>query len=124
MSTKVTLSQCSDYHLYEECFDKDLVYLQLDDPVCLQVDMWEGSSGKVTVAVPIETWRHIVEGWLKTQWAQNPDWDNDDDLDGNTPERIQEQIEWLGKIAVKRKKETKGTHTDPSGDSLVRDLKK
>ena len=79
MSTKVTLSQCSDYHLYEECFDKDLVYLQLDDPVCLQVDMWEASKGKVTVAVPIETWRHIVEGWLKTPRAQNPDWDNDNE---------------------------------------------
>jgi len=73
MSTKVTLSHSKDYHLYEECFDKDLVYLQLDDPVCLQVDMWEASKGKVTVAVPIDTWRHIVEGWLKTHRAQNPD---------------------------------------------------
>ena len=107
MSTKVTLSHNKDYHLYEECFDKNLVYLQLDNPISLQVDMWEASEGKVTVAVSIETWRHIVEGWLKTQWAQNPDWDNDDDYDGNTPEQIQEQTEWLEKIAVLRKKEAK-----------------
>jgi|LWDU01.1.fsa_nt_gi hypothetical protein len=110
MSTKVTLSHSKDYHLYEECFDKNLVYLQLDDPVCLQVDMWEASKGKVTVAVPIETWRHIVEGWLKTHRAQNPDWDNDDDYDGNTPQRHTHSpkwTQWLEKIAVKRKKETK-----------------
>ena len=109
MSTKVTLTHSKDYHLYEECFDKNLVYLQLDDPVCLQVDMWEASKGKVTVAVPIETWRHIVEGWLKTHRAQNPDWDGGNYGDGNIPQghaHSPKWIQWL-KNAVKRKKETK-----------------
>ena len=78
MSTKATLSHSKDYHLYEECFDKSLVYLQLDNPVCLQVERWEASECKVTVAVPIETWRHIVEGWLKTQREQDPDRDHDE----------------------------------------------
>ena len=72
MSTKTTLSHNKDYHLYKECFDKNLVYLQLDNPISLQVDMWEASEGKVTVAVSIETWRHVVEGWLKTQREQDP----------------------------------------------------
>ena len=86
MSTKTTLSHNKDYHLYKECFDKNLVYLQLDNPISLQVDMWEASEGKVTVAVSIETWRHVVEGWLKTHWAQNPDWDLEEDWE--IPERI------------------------------------
>ena len=75
---RTTLSHNKDYHLYKECFDKNLVYLQLDNPVCLQVDMWEASEGKVTVAVSIETWRHVVEGWLKTQREQDPNWDHDE----------------------------------------------
>jgi len=65
MSTKSTISHSDKYHLYEEAFDADLIYLQLDDPTYLQVDMWEASHGKVTVAVPAETWKHIVEGWIK-----------------------------------------------------------
>ena len=76
MSTKVTLSLSKDYHLYVECFDENLVYLQLDDPVCLQVERWEPPECKVTVAVPVESWRHIVEGWLKRQ--QNPNRDHDE----------------------------------------------
>ena len=81
MSTKATLSYSEDYryHLYEECFDRSSVYLQLDNPVCLQFDRWEASECKVTVAIPVEVWRHIVEGWLKTPRAQNPDWDNDNE---------------------------------------------
>ena len=78
MSTKTTLSHNKDYHLYKECFDKNLVYLQLDNPISLQVDMWEASEGKVTVAVSIETWRHVVEGWLKTQREQDPNRDHDE----------------------------------------------
>ena len=80
MSTKATLSYSEDYHyhLYEECFDNSLVYLRLDNPVSLQADMWEASESNVTVAIPIETWRHIVEGWLKTQREQDPDRDHDE----------------------------------------------
>jgi len=72
MSTKATISHSDKYHLYKECFDEGLVYLQLDDPVCLQVDIWEASQGKVTVAVPIEVWQQIVEGWLNPH-LENPD---------------------------------------------------
>ena len=67
MSTKSTLSHSDKYHLYEEVYDEGLVYLRLDDPVCLKVDMWEASRGNVTVAVPIEVWQHIVEGWLNRE---------------------------------------------------------
>ena len=86
MSTKITLSHNKDYRLYEECFDKkDTVYLQIDNPSMLKLDLQQIKKlhsktyqGSVTVSISIETWRHIVECWLKTQWAQNLDWDYDE----------------------------------------------
>jgi len=33
---RTTLSHNKDYHLYKECFDKNLVYLQLDNPISTQ----------------------------------------------------------------------------------------
>ena len=79
MSLKATLSHNNDYHLYEDCFDqKDIVHLRIDNPVSLQMDYdnQRSSGGNVTVTIPIEVWRHVVEGWLSTKWAQNPDWDH------------------------------------------------
>jgi len=79
MNTKSTISHNDKYLLYEEAFDEGLVYLQLNDPVCLHVDMWEASQGHVTITVPIETWKDIMEGWNKSPLAQNLDLHDDTD---------------------------------------------
>jgi len=54
MSTKSTISYDKGYHLYAECFDENLVYLRLDDPIMLKADFWEGSKSSVTVALSKE----------------------------------------------------------------------
>lgn len=93
MSTKVTLSHNDDYHLYEECFEQENVWLQLDNPTELSVYAHheEKSAGSsVTVAIPIATWRHIVEGWLNSHWAQHPDRDNEPVLSS-----VEDTIAWL-----------------------------
>jgi len=63
MSTKSTLSHNKNYHLYEECFDKsDFVYLQIDDPVELEMYLCDGSTKSVTVAIPIEACGILLMG--------------------------------------------------------------
>lgn len=79
MSTKVTLSYDREgkleYHLYRECYENDNVWLQLDDARDFKV--WrDGDRTSLRVAIPIEVFRHAVEGWLKSQWAQNPSEDH------------------------------------------------
>jgi hypothetical protein len=59
MSTKMTLvynnsEDENDFHLYEECFQVDGVYLQLNNWDFLQVD-----KGSVTVRIPIEVFKKI-----------------------------------------------------------------
>lgn len=78
MSTKVTLSHSDDYHLYAECFDNDNVYLRLD-PGALSEFQTDGQNRavSVTVGIPIKIWREIVSGWSESQWAKNPERDNE-----------------------------------------------
>lgn len=93
MSTKVTLSHNGDYHLYEECFEQDNVWLQIDNPADVELRAIPGGSS-VTVAIPVATWRHLVEGWLNSHWAQHPELDNtriEPDIEGT--------IAWLEELA-------------------------
>jgi hypothetical protein len=59
MSTKITLSYDNsegenDFHLYEECFQTDAVYLQLNNWDFLQID-----KGSVTVRIPRQVFEKI-----------------------------------------------------------------
>ena len=82
MSTKATISYSNekdDYHFYEEVFDPDNVYLALNDCPHFEVhhantDNWKGTS--VTTAIPVKTFRKIVEDWLNSPWGKNPERDN------------------------------------------------
>lgn len=76
MSTKVTLSHNDDYHLYQECYENDNVHLQLDNATEASIISRADSKTKATIAIPIKIWRHMVEGWLSTQWAQDESRDN------------------------------------------------
>jgi len=56
MSTKCTIKYGDDFHFYNECFDEENVYLDLDN------GMWEANSnGSVTVAIPKAVWATIRE---------------------------------------------------------------
>ena len=79
MSTKCTLSYDKEnklkYHLYQECYENDNVWLQLDDAKEFEVSR-EGDKTQVRMAIPIEVFRHMVEGWLKSEWGKNPSMDH------------------------------------------------
>lgn len=67
MSTKATISYGSDYHFYEECFDRSNVYLQLEGAE------FEANDRGVMVRIPIKIWREIFESWGKDGWPVEED---------------------------------------------------
>ncbi len=85
MSTKCTISYDSEYHLYQECFENDNVYLRLDagdwDAVVstADVDWHDGDSRRpsLLLRVDVTMWRKIVEGWVSSSWAAHPEHDHE-----------------------------------------------
>ena len=84
MSTRCSLAYSDDFHLYQECFENDNVYLRLDSgdwSASLEtatIDWRDGDSTRpqLHIRMNVTMWRKIVEGWEQTQWAQNPDQDH------------------------------------------------
>ena len=84
MSTRCTLTYDDDFHLYQECFENDNIYLRLDSgdwSASLEtatIDWRDGDSTRpqLHIRMNVTMWRKIVEGWLETQWAQDPDQDH------------------------------------------------
>ncbi len=109
MSTRCTIAyDQNDFHLYQECFENDNVYLQLDGGGSAasldtaNVDWREdtGSRPKLGLRIDVTLWRKIVEGWLVSQWANDPSLDHKkDEWD---PEAFNAWVE-----SIKLKKEEK-----------------
>lgn len=84
MSTRCTIAHSDKFHLYEECFDRDNVYLLLDDDKwsasleTAAVDWRDGASTRPSLHLKLDVtlWRQIVEGWITSQWAQHPENDH------------------------------------------------
>jgi hypothetical protein len=88
MSTRCTIAyDQKDFHLYQECFENDNVYLQLDGEgwgASLDTDRvdWRGGEGKLPsllLRIDVTLWRKIVEGWSSSQWGQDPSFDHKED---------------------------------------------
>ena len=74
MSTKATIFNNKKFHLYEEAYDNDNIYLNLDDLSGCCFEVWEeGEKTKshVRMVIPIESWRKLTEAWNKSPWANN-----------------------------------------------------
>lgn len=105
MSTRCTISHSEDFHLYEECFDKDNVYLSLDSAgwsAALEtaaIDWRDGESMRPSLHLRMDVtlWRRIVEGWITSQWGQHPEDDH---------KKVELNFEafesWLAGIAAKK----------------------
>jgi hypothetical protein len=85
MSTRCTIAyDQKDFHLYQECFENDNVYLQLDGEGwdasldTASIDWRDGDSKRPNLKIRIDVtlWRRIVEGWLESQWAKDPSIDH------------------------------------------------
>ena len=88
MSTRCTIAyDQKDFHLYQECFENDNVYLQLEGEGWAasldteRVDWRDGECRKpaLLLRVDVTLWRKIVEGWVKSQWGQDPSIDHKKD---------------------------------------------
>jgi len=61
MSTKVSLSYGPNYHLYQEIFDYDSIYLMV------QGYEFEVKNDKAMIQIPLEVWNKIIEEWPKSK---------------------------------------------------------
>ena len=73
MSTKATIINDKTYHLYEEAFDNENVYLDLSDLSGCCFEIWTNEGDEVkshaTISIPIKAWRNIVKAWSKSSWS-------------------------------------------------------
>jgi hypothetical protein len=75
MSTRCTIGYGDYYHLYEECFDTDKVWLEIENKVS-DVEYRSSPNGELIVGIDVTVWRKIVEAWLQSHWAKNPERDH------------------------------------------------
>ena len=78
MSTRCTIGYDNEnFHLYEECFDNDKVYLELSGDCHEVVDsFYSKDSREITVGIDVSVWRKIVESWLNSHWGKTADKDH------------------------------------------------
>lgn len=113
MSTRCTIAHSDDFHLYEECFEKDSVYLRLDDGdwaarlETATIDWHDVERTRPTlhVRIGIDLWRQIVEGWVSSHWGRHPERDHEKpDFD---PEATNAWLSGLMRKQIKDKEEEK-----------------
>lgn len=98
MSTRCTIAYDDDFHLYEECLDRDNVYLCLDGSgweaslATNMIDWDDENKGRpcVRLKINIDLWRKIAEGWQESSWAKHPEYDHADQVID-----VEKRIEWL-----------------------------
>ena len=82
MSTKVTLNyshgkaedgeeNIQPYHLFLDIPELDTVFLRLDGVHCDHCDKHGGGG---IIAIPLETWKHIVAGWISEGLERAENW--------------------------------------------------
>jgi len=84
MSTRCTIAYDDTFHLYQECFENDNVYLKLEGKgwaaaiETATVDWRDDDNASPTAHVRIDValWRKIVEGWLASSWGKDPTYDH------------------------------------------------
>jgi hypothetical protein len=96
MSTRCTIDYDDSFHLYQECFEQDNVYLRLDSgdwSASLEtatIDWRDGVSTRpqLHIRMNVTMWRQIVEGWVTSRWGQHPELDHTKiDIDPETTSR-------------------------------------
>ncbi len=63
MSTKVSLAHGDGYHVYNECFDDENIYLRLRDVHEFCVEGITEGGATVTVSVPVKVWQEMIRAY-------------------------------------------------------------
>lgn len=73
MSTKSTISYSpNEFHLYEDLWDADHVWLEVEGDLALTLHV-SANHKSVTVGIPVQAFRKIVDDWAKSYWGQHPE---------------------------------------------------
>lgn len=84
MSTKATIAYGDNFHLYEEVFDEDNIYLELDNVA------FEASPNRVVVPIPVAIWEVIRRyRGIDLSWADKTDQELQQYVEKQVDERIQ-----------------------------------
>lgn len=68
MSTKVTVAYGENFYLYQEVFDEDFIYLELEEV------QFEASYNRVMMPIPIHIWEVIRKyKGIDLSWASRTD---------------------------------------------------
>mgnify|MGYP006407407501 FL=1 len=57
MSSKATISHGSNFHLFEECFDGESVYLEVENTD------FEVDPDRVAVKIPLDAWNQMMDDY-------------------------------------------------------------
>lgn len=88
MSTKCTIGHGPDHHLYEECWENDHVYLELNDNFDIETKTRFGKPSAV-VKIDVTLWRSIVQAWLESPWGKDESKDHKEfEIDFTALERM------------------------------------
>jgi len=68
----MTIEYGDDFHLYEECFERDNVWLELEN---VQASV-STNPNFVKIGIPIKIWRKIIKGWSENPWGGDESLDN------------------------------------------------
>ena len=100
MSTRCTIGYGDKYHLFEECFDSDRVWIQLEGK-SFELDH-RTMEERLVVGIDVTVWRKIVEAWNNSHWGKHPERDHvKEEIDD-------EHLEWLSKVFAKKKDDSNG----------------
>jgi hypothetical protein len=69
MSTKITITHGDEFHVYQEMFDGNKVYLQIDE----HSGYIEINGARVVISLPPELLTKIAKGWIENQEKFDPD---------------------------------------------------
>ena len=74
MSTKCSISFGKDHHLYQESYEQDHVWIQLNDVTEFKISKNElDDKIFLRVAIPVAAWRQMTKDWAESSWCKNPD---------------------------------------------------
>jgi hypothetical protein len=78
MSTRCTIGyDTENFHFYEESFDKDKVYLELNDDCFEVIDFFISKEKReIAIGIDVTIWRKIVDSWLNSYWGKNSSLDH------------------------------------------------
>jgi len=106
MSTKCTIGYDNkNFHLFEECFDKDKVYLELNDDCFEIIESFSSKNCReITIGIDVTIWRKIIESWTNSHWGKTPDLDHEEPkIDASyIKELIENSIRYNAKKEIKK----------------------